>query len=533
MSTDYRMIVQPPDLNIKLYPHQLANIYDMEKLESEKYIELNNNENIFTDIGINGNISGCGKTLSMVGLILRNKMEWDLDINYLKEINTIYCSNHIKKVSRLYYQKIDCTLILASNSIIHQWEKELSYTNLKFCKITNPKSLESLNINNFNVIIVSPLFFNVLMLKYQRVAWKRFIYDEPENSRVILMKNINFGFMWIITTEPYFLSNKYKLYKKNFMNTLFKDIYFCTIIKHILIKQDIEFINKSFLKNDIEHKYYICHSPVYSVIKDMVDSTISQMLEANNIEGIINSLGGEKTSNIIELVKNKKNEELLEIKNKLLFLENDEKLLEIKNKIEGDIQKIDDRFKNIFNENCSICYDKKVKPILEPNCQNTFCGKCLFVWMKEKGTCPLCRKLIESKNLIFIETKHENTLLSTKEKTIIEIINTDKNRKYIIFSDWDESFNKIRTLLKDNLIEFIEIRGSANIRASKIEKFKNGNINILFLNSNTDSSGLNLQETTDIILYHTMNESIKMQIINKVNRIGRTKILNVHHLIFE
>ena len=40
---------------------------------------------------------------------------------------------------------------------------------------------------------------------------------------------------------------------------------------------------------------------------------IKTMIEAGNIEGAINKLGGKKTDNLIELIKLKKNEELIEI----------------------------------------------------------------------------------------------------------------------------------------------------------------------------------------------------------------------------
>ena len=65
----------------------------------------------------------------------------------------------------------------------------------------------------------------------------------------------------------------------------------------------------------------------------------------------------------------------------------------------------------------------------------------------------------------------------------------------------------------------------------KITSFKNGKIQVIFLNSKNNGAGINLQEATDIILYHEMNENIIKQIIGRANRIGRTDKLFVHHLI--
>ena len=69
------------------------------------------------------------------------------------------------------------------------------------------------------------------------------------------------------------------------------------------------------------------------------------------------------------------------------------------------------------------------------------------------------------------------------------------------------------------------------VRTRNIERFRNAEVNVVFLNSRTDSSGINMQETTDIILYHTMNDTTTKQIIGRANRIGRKLPLVVHHLV--
>ena len=56
------------------------------------------------------------------------------------------------------------------------------------------------------------------------------------------------------------------------------------------------------------------------------------------------------------------------------------------------------------------------------------------------------------------------------------------------------------------------------------------NTQVIFLNSKYNGAGINLQEATDIILYHEMNFNTETQIIGRANRIGRKIPLNVHHL---
>ena len=55
------MVQAPENLKISLYNHQLASIYNMEKLENDNIIPTSNNEYRETKIGVNADLSGFGK----------------------------------------------------------------------------------------------------------------------------------------------------------------------------------------------------------------------------------------------------------------------------------------------------------------------------------------------------------------------------------------------------------------------------------------------------------------------------------------
>ena len=112
-------IIQPEKLKVKLYDHQLISIRRMEKMEDEQRIIKKDLVKEFK-IGINADPTGYGKTLSTIGLILRNKMEWDIDLPYIEE-KIITTNNLIKSHIIKRYEKLNCNLILVSPSIIKQW----------------------------------------------------------------------------------------------------------------------------------------------------------------------------------------------------------------------------------------------------------------------------------------------------------------------------------------------------------------------------------------------------------------------------
>lgn len=194
----------------------------------------------------------------------------------------------------------------------------------------------------------------------------------------------------------------------------------------------------------------------------------------------------------------------------------------------------------MLDEPCCICQDSIKKPILVACCQNIFCSTCILEWLKSKSSCPLCRTDICAKSLILLNNKNDDEKKDiviiekkdgkTKQDTIIDILKSKPNGKFIIFSSYDESFKIVGSLLSEHCINFTDVKGDIRSRERKISLYKDGGCNILLLNSTYNGAGINLQATTDIILYHEMNNNIEKQVIGRANRIGRTSTLTVHRL---
>ena len=542
-------VIQPEKIKTILYKHQLASIYNMERLEHDKMVTTDDYIKE-VNLGINADISGYGKTYSMIGLVSRDKMLWDMDTPFISE-KIIIESNGLVKIRKIErYDKLPCTLILVSPSIINQWQNELKNTTLTFTSITTKKEIENIIIENYNIILVIPSMYNNLVKSYSKYAWKRFIFDEPGHLRVSGMKDIKAGFFWFITANPNAIvtyhqscrgSMMYKIITNTNSNTFEEQF------KDVIIKNDEDFIKSSFLMPKTTYKEYYCFQPIFNVINGMVNPAIQKMIDTGNIEGAISSLGGSKTKNIVELVKQKKTKEIEVVKSQINIhtIKNNTKRIEhfsqLLGKLQHELTIIDERFHNILsNQTCHICMCNMNKTVMEPNCQNFFCGECLLQWLSKNNTCPLCRCEIVLSDLIYIENdkeiKHKtnNTLNNSvllKTDQIIKIINSNKEGKFLVFSDFEGSFKPICKILTANNINFIILKGDTTNRIKIIDDYKNGDVNVIFLNSTIDSAGINLQETTDIILYHEINSKNKNQIIARAERIGRHKELTIHQLL--
>ena len=492
-----------------------------------------------------GDFTVTHNSLSIVTLILRDKMEWDLNSLYVKENINLYCNQMIIRRDERLYEKMNCTILLANKNLINQWIEEFKNTELKVESVFTNRHIETIKPEYCDVIIISPTMYNKFILKYNNCAWKRFVYDEPGSLKISSMKEIVCNFNWFVTATPLSIVDKHRGCKSSYMYNVVgeNDFYnFFRYIDVINVKNKDEYVESSFKMPKTHNIYYICNQLIYNNVKGIVNNKILEMIEAGDIESAVKSLGGDKTCNIMELVKRKKQEEKEEIisKVKIYTIRNDEdKIEEWKEKekiIDSQIMEINKRFECILDSNCSICYEKLEKPIMEPSCQNIFCGKCILAWFKTNNNCPLCRKKVDLSDLIYIEKKEYNNFsndnknsekLKTKEEILEEIIK--KDGKFLIFSSWNNTVNIIYNVIEK--YSFSELKGSVSQQSNIINNFKQGKIKILFLNSKNNGSGLNLQEVTDIILYHKMDERNVSQIIGRANRIGRTIPLYVHHLI--
>lgn len=538
------VITQPKEIKVNLYRHQLASVYEMEKREAEKFV-TDGDMHIETNIGVNADKTGYGKTLSMITLIFRDKMTWDINTMYNFTNTVSLVGGRIKKTTTVTYEKIDTTLVLASQSIIHQWYDEIIKTPLAVKMLTSRKSIETTMIENYDVVLVTPTMYNRLVSKYSGVAWKRFIFDEPGHMKVPGMRKIVAGFMWLVTANPDAIIAKHRKCSSSFMCDIIGSVgwqTFSQYFSYLMVKNDDNFIQFSFSMPPTEHYYHKCYNPMYKAVKGFVTNRITEMISAGNISGAIKALGGGETRNIVELIRQKKEDELEELLSRIRILsirnkiKQIEKLEEKVQRLRSQIKELDQRYKEILSGSCNICLDKITDPVMEPGCQNIFCGKCLLTWLESKNSCPLCRKNVDKTELIYIGEQSENKTQVQEEKpltkidAIVHILQSNPDKQFIVFSAWDQSFDPIRNVLTNNDIDFIEVKGAVNTRKKNIDKYKSGQIRVIFLNSKFNGTGINLQESDGIIVYHQMNNSTLNQIIGRANRLGRTEPLEVHHL---
>lgn len=337
-----------------------------------------------------------------------------------------------------------------------------------------------------------------------------------------------------------------------------------SFLKHFVVKNRDDFIGNAFnLEPPVEH-IIKCKMPLsLRVLSNVASNELLAFINAGDIEGAVDSLGCDKVSEegVIDAVTKDLQSKLenkiieLEMKSKMNWssetVKKDTldkiqyKINELKQKIANIKEKLDD------SNHCNICFDVDLEcPTITPCCNTKFCFSCISKWITEKYTCPFCRAKLGPSNLIVIDKNFKNEACEEKTKaeeeldkleTLKRIIEkrleeTSGAPKMLIFTDYYRTFDQIASILDSVKLRYTKVVGTTNTINCKVRNYKSVGedaIDCLLLNAEYCASGLNLENTTDIIITHKMTKEKTTQIIGRGQRPGRVGKLNVWKLFYE
>lgn len=418
--------------------------------------------------------------------------------------------------------------------------------------------------------IVKPLFFS------------RFIVDEADTINIPGHRKLDSVFYWFLTSSLQNILNPYGVLRtvptthgrvnrtfseggishSGFVKDIFCEFEFTVSrLKHIILKNTDSFVDASFQLEDIEMSIIQCRSPsVLSIIKDLVPDEIINLVASGNIEHAITRISAEKTNqlNLVDVLTKKTYQDLenleLELEMKQKFNYSCEKqrqqaiekvqsrITEMKKKIETIV----DRAKASIDEECLYCCTDTIqKPTITRCCQKAFCFECITAWLSDHNTCPNCSSTCGVDSLVIIDEKQSPgeapvysepiVQMRTKLENIRAILDKNPSGKFLVFAAWDNTFQCVEKELKLIGKEYEIIKGSGGRVNTIIERYKHtgSNLNVLLLNSQCFGSGLNLENTTDIIIFHKMDSDMEKQVIGRGQRYGRIGRLRVWKLFYE
>lgn len=601
LEDDETKIYQPiSNIKVPLRRHQYAVIdkmIDYENKFKDGY-DINNNI-LYSKYAILGDNVGVGKTLMVLGHIA----------SLQKEENSIFTELH-RESSKNFYSLVKkpisdlsnvCSLIIVPHTLFRQWQTEIeTKTNLNLFALKTKKTVWAdtfmSKVQKADVVLVSNTLYKDLYLRAEelKIYWKRLYIDEADTIELVssyLKKEANTKFTWLISASfinlvfpheysLYLSNNSIQLYKqsnqlhKEFENFLAKapSVYNSTlqirlyirsgkfytdIINrvhpmrgHSVIRCSKDFIDKSITLPQLITLNILCKQSVYhSLVYDVINSEVRQLLNAGDIKSALEHLGvkTESNTNLIDAVNDHKIKELDRLQKTYDFKQSleysspqikENALKNLKEKIDHlqeQIKTFKERVENYKEDICPICYDEPNDPLITNCCTRIFCAMCILQSLSRNVSCPLCRTNIQPSSLKKLTT--ENTIIENsieeekpnepkkKIDTFMNILKENPNGKFLVFSRYDNSFIEVISGCMKNNITTKELKGSKDVIASTLNHFKKGDIQCLLMNTIQMGAGLNITDATHVILLHSMTHEEEKQILGRAYRLGRTNEL--------
>lgn len=438
------------------------------------------------------------------------------------------------------------------------------------------------NLEHRDIFITTPLYYNVVAdalaasFCAERSTIRRVVIDEPDNGVTDLIKShAACGFRWLVSAS--LLGNRRELGDEYYVPD--RDVCKC----------DDAFVDAGFPLPEPLVNRIMCRSRVVDMLPGVVSAgelgaaaaLDFTAIRLDNLKQVAESetqvLDFLVRDMVLSVEKETRELECLRLQIRDAADERSRKLLRqrvvasdaSRNEATRRLELVRSRLKE--RKACLICYEDflaATSQIVTSCCQNAFCADCLLTWYGTKAAggarakCPLCRAEAALESHVVLlpgscpkaeeepEPAQALTLAEApplqpppeKLDAVRDLLLTDKTgTDVIVFSSHTSIFKRIGTMLREEGIECIELDGG-NIAAidRAVARYKSGGQQagqppqkrVLMASSTLHGCGLNLENTTDVVMVHAVGASTYNQVVGRAQRPGRTSQLRVHELLF-
>ncbi len=577
-------------MNVELYLHQELSLAELEDRESKDTYSCPGflNEDYYSKLSskypdiygsfmkpftVNTNLivysdkKGAGKTRVICHLLMRDKMP----VIKEKIFNTYY-SYTILTVTSYSKKVFNSSIIIVGPSILGQWETELNRLKLKYLPIKVRKDIPENVSKKNNIILVSTKYFIEFLSGFDKdYVFRRIIYDEPDTNMISNCPNLSniCQSLILVTATPEGINRDRK--RGEFIEMIRRVD--SALIKVLSVKQTDSMIDSNIALPPVIRKVIMFkrNAVINAILNaNILPHYIVEMVQAGAIDEAYKALGVKEVTdqNLSIIATAKLDREIRIIRADdpdNPSIENQKRIEELVNKRTDILQRLDEN----KTSDCVICYgpfDDDSNTTICNHCFKYFHSECITEWFGKHQNCPNCRSQVAFNKLLYIPKKkqedddykegddegdedkeggeggeQENDEKIDMERGriyesradafryLIMSLNKPRNR-VLVFTGYDGVHSRALNEIKKEKISHASLKGGVNTRHKKLEQFKSGEINFLILDSREDSAGIDLPETTHIIIYHDMPENYENQIIGRGHRIGRQNSLIVYNI---
>lgn len=529
-------------LDLPLYDHQRAVIKAMIDRETalRQGIVGEDNDLFFSQYAFLGDDVSTGKTWAALGFIQAAKTTIKPSSLYLNQRSQINCWS-FKACHQQENQQTN--LVIAPLNVCSVWaellqrQTQLTYIVIRRKNFINAEDILA-QIRSVDVVIVPNTLYLELnqRLLQERFTWTRaFIDDWTSIPLTQTRATINAQFTWILTSAWYhflFEHNYHNIWywqrlismvppnantnMRSFLTKILdqpRDLFaspgsrslFTRFITnnlyrdHLIVRTDEEFIKKSI---NIQEPEII--EMIYSGDKVM------QFLYSLAGRGVRQYIEQERFDRALELVgATIHSTEAWNTTDKALIL----------------------RCPDTANDCCPICFEDASMPVLTNCCQKLFCTACLFRCCQAKGdqTCPTCRGHIRGQLLHAIyDIPVQPKLAPLKVEALISALKEASGQPTLLYFPSEPFYGLLRQQLREADLNFEVLSGGRDIIRRKLERFKEGKIDILIFFNRNQILNAEFPFIKMLAIYpDDISQTDRARIIMKTQCIGRIDRLKV------
>jgi hypothetical protein len=122
----------------------------------------------------------------------------------------------------------------------------------------------------------------------------------------------------------------------------------------------------------------------------------------------------------------------------------------------------------------------------------------------------------------------ENTKANFIKNDLVEKMLRDKKSKWLFFNDNGNVLIKVQEFFNTLEIKSEMLDGGNQLQIERtLKNYKEGDVQVLLLNSMIEGAGMNLENTSHLVFMHKTEEKFIQQVIGRAQRYGRSTQLNI------
>jgi hypothetical protein len=569
--TEQDPIADPIDITVcdtALKRHQLTLLSRCRSLESDSSPDM------MTRVGVICDKPGAGK--SYVALALCT----GAPPNPQSTLTSVFANNAVSLTLPNTRRRHEMDVIVVPHTIVLQWQRYVAhFPKLRCVSLRRNKSIndfvrDDVAMDNTDVVLVVNTMYNNFALQMNRNKHvRRVFFDEADSIDIPGSIQLNADFTWFITASSQVLLSPRgnsvwnaeaaridyttSLRASGWISNVFTSLRAVPPVfkKRMFLKNADAYVDASFMLPDLIVAHVTCQSGKHlRVFNGLGDARLLTFLNAHDLSGalsLINPSLRDTEANIIAAFVQEHEQRLhnltveLEGCSRMMF--HDAAHRERKEAhVRTEIQHVEDLIRGIrervmIEDMCPVCLsDEYQGKVVMRCCQKSLCLECSHKFITtcaaNSNKCPWCRATMQHDGFLVVD---ESALvrpdpIKDKFAAALEIISkaTDSQR-FLVFSHHTTPLTTLGSKLASMNIVSNSIKGRSACVDKLLASFVSGEVKVLLANSGCYGSGLNIDATTDIIIFHRMSTDIENQIIGRAQRPGRTTQLKVWYLMYE